>query len=82
MGRLGAIGILGLVGHYVWKFIRAKKTPVVILAGTGLVIFMANMTIHFPTRCPQTVIVLLTFMAFYEKVVCSSNEESGYELSG
>lgn len=69
IGRLGIIGILGLAFSYLWMFIRVHKTPVIIFATVGMVILAANMTVHFPTRMPQTVIVLLSYLAFYEFIL-------------
>ncbi len=77
LGRIGIIGILGLILFYLRRFIRSPKTEFIILSTTGLVIFMANMTIHFPTRMPQTVVVLLSYLAFYEVMTRKKGERNG-----
>lgn len=75
LGWIGFAGMLGLVGFFIWRFIRVKKTHIVIMAGTGLMLYMANMTVHFPTRMIQTLVLMLCYVAYYEHVTSQEDRK-------
>ena len=74
LGRIGFVGVLGLAGYYIRMFVKSPKRPIIILVGAGLVVFMVNMTIHFPTRMIQTLIVMLAYLAYYERILKCEGE--------
>ncbi len=74
LGHIGFVLFLGLIGYLIWRFIKSPKTILVILAMSGLVVIGTNMTVHFPTRLPQTVLIIMCYLAFCERTM--GTEES------
>lgn len=64
-GHIGAVFILGLIGFLIWLFILASKTKETIIAFSGLAMICTDMTVHFPTRTPQVIFLLIAFIAYY-----------------
>lgn len=73
LGFAGFILILGLVGRIIWKFKQARKTEPVLISMAGLVIYSVNMSVHFPTRMIQIVLILIGYLAYFE-IVTNQNQ--------
>ncbi len=69
LGYVGFIIVLGFVGYLIHLFKKSEKTNMVILAISGLAIIGVNMIWHFPTRLTQIVLILICYLAFFERLM-------------
>ncbi len=71
-GLIGLFLFLGFVCTLFFKLWRHSKIETTAMPLTGLVILGVNMTVHFPSRMLQTVIVMIAYLAFCKVISCQS----------
>lgn len=66
------VGMIGFVSYFLLKLPRSKET---ITAIVGLTIVSTNMVFHYPTRMIQSVLLLVVFLAYCQKLIQGRNNE-------
>lgn len=68
-GWTGFILVIGFIAYLLTLFRRMHKTREIAIATAGLVVIAVDMAVHFPTRMPQTILLLVCFLAYYEALL-------------
>lgn len=69
IGYVGTALVFGLIGWLIWLFVWAVKTKENVIAASGLLIILLDLTVHFPDRMPQAILIIICYMAYYQSIL-------------